>query len=36
MEFSLSVFDKTRGYFKAFLDKLSLEDLNKIPDGFKT
>jgi len=35
MEFSLSVFDKTRGYFKAFLDKLSLEDLNKIPDGFK-
>ncbi len=35
MEFSLSVFEKTRGYFKAFLDKLSLDDLNKIPDGFK-
>ena len=35
MEFSLGVFEKTRGYIKAFLDKLSLDDLNKIPDGFK-
>jgi len=35
MDFSLSVFEKTRGYFKGFLDKLSLDDLNKIPDGFK-
>ncbi|MBT8394871.1 MAG: DinB family protein [Flavobacteriaceae bacterium] len=35
MEFSLSVFGKTRGYFKSFLDKLTLDDLNKIPDGFK-
>ena len=35
MDFSLSVFDKTRGFYKNFLDKLSLEDLNKIPEGFK-
>ncbi len=35
MDFRLSVFEKTRGFYKNFLDRLSLEDLNKIPDGFK-
>ena len=35
MDFSLSVFEKTRGFYKIYLDKLSLEDLNKIPEGFR-
>ena len=35
MDFSLGVFEKTRGFYKNYLDKLSLEDLNKIPKGFK-
>ena len=35
MDFSLGVFEKTRGFYKSFLDNLSLEDLNKIPKGFK-
>ena len=35
MDFSLGVFEKTRGFYKNYLDNLSLEDLNKIPKGFK-
>ena len=35
MDFTFSVFEKTRGFYKNYLDKYSLEDLNKIPEGFK-
>lgn len=35
MDFTFSVFEKTRGFHKEYLDKFSLEDLNKIPEGFK-
>ena len=35
MHFTFSVFEKTRGFYKNYLDKFSLEDLNKIPEGFK-
>lgn len=34
MNFTFSVFEKTRGFFKTYLEQLSLEDLNKIPNGF--
>ncbi len=34
MQLTFNVFKKTRGFFKAYLEKYSLEELNKIPDGF--
>lgn len=34
MEFTFDVFAKTRGFFKAYLEELSLAQLNAIPDGF--
>ncbi len=34
MNFTFEVLEKTRGSFKRILDKMSLEDLNKIPEGF--
>lgn len=35
MDFTFSVFEKTRGFYKNYIDNFSLEDLNKIPEGFK-
>ena len=34
MNFVFEVLEKTRGSFKRILEKKSLEDLNKIPNGF--
>lgn len=34
MDFTFDVFAKTRGIFKAYLEELTLEQLNKIPNGF--
>lgn len=34
MKFTFDVFTKTRGFFKAYLEELTVEQLNKIPDGF--
>lgn len=34
MHFSLEVLPNTRKFFSNYLDKLSLDDLNKIPEGF--
>ena len=34
MNFTFEVFEKTRGFFKLFLEQLSLEELNKIPTGY--
>jgi len=34
MNFTFEVFEKTRGFFKLFLEQLSLEELNTIPNGF--
>ena len=34
MHFTLEVLPNTRGFFKKYLENLSLEDLNKIPNGF--
>ena len=34
MEFTFEVFKKTRGLFKQYLEKYSLAELNKIPEGF--
>ncbi|MFV0539911.1 MAG: DinB family protein [Aestuariibaculum sp.] len=34
MNFSLQLLEKTRDFFNHYLEKLSLDDLNKIPDGF--
>lgn len=34
MDFTFDVFEKTRGFFKAYLEELTLEQLNKIPNGF--
>lgn len=34
MDFTFDVFTKTRGFFKAYLEQLSLEELNTIPNGF--
>jgi len=34
MHFTLAVLPNTRGFFKTYLENTSLEDLNKIPNGF--
>lgn len=34
MDFTFEVFAKTRGFFKAYLEELSLAQLNAIPNGF--
>lgn len=34
MDFTFDVFAKTRGFFKAYLEELSLAQLNAIPKGF--
>ncbi|MEJ6792428.1 MAG: DinB family protein [Lacinutrix sp.] len=34
MDFTFDVFLKTRGFFKAYLEELSLAQLNAIPKGF--
>ncbi|WP_066222451.1 DinB family protein [Formosa haliotis] len=34
MDFTFSVFEKTRGFFASYLEQINLEDLNKIPAGF--
>lgn len=34
MELTFEVFKKTRGFFKQYLEKYSLEELNKVPEGF--
>lgn len=34
MDFTFDVFAKTRGFFKAYLEELSLAQLNAIPSGF--
>jgi len=34
MDFTFDVFAKTRGFFKAYLEDLSLAELNAIPSGF--
>lgn len=34
MDFTFDVFAKTRGFFKAYLEELSLAQLNTIPKGF--
>jgi len=34
MQLTFDVFKKTRGFFKQYLERCSLEELNKIPDGF--
>ncbi|WP_452224850.1 DinB family protein [Lacinutrix chionoecetis] len=34
MNFTFDVFAKTRGFFKAYLEELSLAQLNAIPKGF--
>jgi len=34
MDFTFDVFAKTRGFFKAYLEELSLAQLNAIPNGF--
>ncbi|WP_339916092.1 DinB family protein [Yeosuana marina] len=34
MHFTLEVLSNTRRFFKKYLENLSLEDLNKIPEGF--
>ena len=34
MEFTFDVFKKTRGFFKAYIEELSLAQLNAIPEGF--
>ncbi|WP_166960334.1 DinB family protein [Yeosuana marina] len=34
MHFTLEVLSNTRKFFKKYLETLSLEDLNKIPEGF--
>ncbi len=34
MHFTLEVLSNTRRFFRKYLDDLSLEDLNKIPEGF--
>ncbi|WAC00870.1 DinB family protein [Lacinutrix neustonica] len=34
MDFTFDVFAKTGGFFKAYLEELSLAQLNAIPNGF--
>lgn len=34
MSFTLEILPNTRKFFKEYLDTISLEDLNKIPEGF--
>lgn len=34
MELTFEVFKKTRGFFKQYLEKYTLDELNKIPEGF--
>jgi len=34
MQLTFDVFKKTRGFFKQYLERYSLEELNEIPEGF--